>query len=521
MRARDNLHQAAIWEGARLLSHAINRIPDEMLSRNLVAFLRTPAFKSSGPLAISTQFQLVKTCLGSRVVASRAISLRPNVFQHRSAGSRLSTLTIPRREADGSATRRELFRETGLGLLVAGWTDREPGQVRFGADRSCERVNDGNVSARGGSNDPNLMESHRQCAGEIDAAQTTHFFPPSSLGPCAKEQSVPLFLVACDAYLSVQATSSFANLVGPPAGAKLALSAHRSPAKLKRRQVLGGGACIQAFFVSNVETSDARRFWVRVSWAEWRTKMPTSVPTAPHFLKKPVCAEAFEGDSVVLICEVEGNPAPTVIWERDFLNHGSNAAVMTYKTVPGFLGPGFNVQECCEPLAKVLVRQIELMLMRVRRSLKSYWVRNSSREPREFCDCIFSTCAGTRTASLRQDKQTSAGWRFAFRGLGSGEAAPVASPNPPVHASPSRSLIEILWRVHGEVWRVGIYGTVVCEVTVTNLAESTLSHSYLPDTDGFQSGSDSAGFMSPPRSGFDEADRRLSPSWYHFPASFK
>ncbi|CAG0886838.1 unnamed protein product [Darwinula stevensoni] len=41
---------------------------------------------------------------------------------------------------------------------------------------------------------------------------------------------------------------------------------------------------------------------------------------APEFLVKPRSSEVFEGDTVVIHCEVIGNPKPVVFWHRDFLN---------------------------------------------------------------------------------------------------------------------------------------------------------------------------------------------------------
>lgn len=39
----------------------------------------------------------------------------------------------------------------------------------------------------------------------------------------------------------------------------------------------------------------------------------------PVFVKKPRSFEAFEGDTVVIYCEVIGDPKPEVVWLRDFL----------------------------------------------------------------------------------------------------------------------------------------------------------------------------------------------------------
>lgn len=37
------------------------------------------------------------------------------------------------------------------------------------------------------------------------------------------------------------------------------------------------------------------------------------------FVQKPRSSEAFEGDTVIIMCEVIGDPKPEVVWLRDFL----------------------------------------------------------------------------------------------------------------------------------------------------------------------------------------------------------
>lgn len=37
------------------------------------------------------------------------------------------------------------------------------------------------------------------------------------------------------------------------------------------------------------------------------------------FIARPLCSEAFEGDTVIIMCEVIGDPRPEVVWLRDFL----------------------------------------------------------------------------------------------------------------------------------------------------------------------------------------------------------
>jgi hypothetical protein len=39
----------------------------------------------------------------------------------------------------------------------------------------------------------------------------------------------------------------------------------------------------------------------------------------PMFVKKPRSSEAYEGDTVIICCEVIGDPKPDVVWLRDFL----------------------------------------------------------------------------------------------------------------------------------------------------------------------------------------------------------
>lgn len=39
----------------------------------------------------------------------------------------------------------------------------------------------------------------------------------------------------------------------------------------------------------------------------------------PLFVKKPRSFDAFEGDTVIISCEVIGDPKPEIVWLRDFL----------------------------------------------------------------------------------------------------------------------------------------------------------------------------------------------------------
>lgn len=44
-----------------------------------------------------------------------------------------------------------------------------------------------------------------------------------------------------------------------------------------------------------------------------------SYSNEPRFLRKPRSSEAREGDTVIIVCEVIGDPKPEVYWLRDFL----------------------------------------------------------------------------------------------------------------------------------------------------------------------------------------------------------
>lgn len=47
---------------------------------------------------------------------------------------------------------------------------------------------------------------------------------------------------------------------------------------------------------------------------------PSSYSKEPLFVVKPRSSEAYEGDNVIIFCEVVGDPKPEVVWLRDFLN---------------------------------------------------------------------------------------------------------------------------------------------------------------------------------------------------------
>ncbi|KAK9886795.1 hypothetical protein WA026_018448 [Henosepilachna vigintioctopunctata] len=51
----------------------------------------------------------------------------------------------------------------------------------------------------------------------------------------------------------------------------------------------------------------------------------------PKFLKKPRSTEAYEGDNIVILCEIIGDPEPDVIWLRDFLKfHTGSLGIEIY-----------------------------------------------------------------------------------------------------------------------------------------------------------------------------------------------
>lgn len=45
-------------------------------------------------------------------------------------------------------------------------------------------------------------------------------------------------------------------------------------------------------------------------------------------MKKPRSSEAYEGDTVIIVCEVVGDPKPEIIWLRDFLKVSINGALL-------------------------------------------------------------------------------------------------------------------------------------------------------------------------------------------------
>ncbi|XP_015122953.1 uncharacterized protein LOC107045269 isoform X3 [Diachasma alloeum] len=62
----------------------------------------------------------------------------------------------------------------------------------------------------------------------------------------------------------------------------------------------------------------------------------------PVFITKPLSTDAFEGDNIIIVCQVIGDPEPDVIWLRDFLRPDY------YKDAPHFrpvgLGPQYQLE---------------------------------------------------------------------------------------------------------------------------------------------------------------------------------
>lgn len=54
----------------------------------------------------------------------------------------------------------------------------------------------------------------------------------------------------------------------------------------------------------------------------------SSYSKEPMFVKKPRSSEACEGDTVIIVCEVVGDPKPEIIWLRDFLKVSKNDALL-------------------------------------------------------------------------------------------------------------------------------------------------------------------------------------------------
>ncbi|PNF38132.1 hypothetical protein B7P43_G14601, partial [Cryptotermes secundus] len=87
-------------------------------------------------------------------------------------------------------------------------------------------------------------------------------------------------------------------------------------------------SCTATNEVGRAETST--RVSVQVTDAPPIAKLPTVIgPEIPYskvplFVTKPRSTEAVEGDTVIILCEVVGDPKPEVIWLRDWLKVGSN-----------------------------------------------------------------------------------------------------------------------------------------------------------------------------------------------------
>lgn len=49
------------------------------------------------------------------------------------------------------------------------------------------------------------------------------------------------------------------------------------------------------------------------------------------FVTKPRSTQAFEGDTVIIYCEVIGDPKPDVVWLRDFLKVSSDDFLFIFR----------------------------------------------------------------------------------------------------------------------------------------------------------------------------------------------
>ncbi|XP_068144676.1 titin homolog isoform X2 [Drosophila tropicalis] len=84
--------------------------------------------------------------------------------------------------------------------------------------------------------------------------------------------------------------------------------------------------CVASNVVGKVETICR----VAIEENEETPPRPLEIPTIktsdmpyskePLFVVKPRSSEAYEGDNVIIFCEVVGDPKPEVVWLRDFLN---------------------------------------------------------------------------------------------------------------------------------------------------------------------------------------------------------
>ncbi|XP_046811447.1 muscle M-line assembly protein unc-89 isoform X4 [Lucilia cuprina] len=70
--------------------------------------------------------------------------------------------------------------------------------------------------------------------------------------------------------------------------------------------------------IEQLEEEDVSKQITRSVPAIFTNDMPYS--KEPLFLVKPRSSEAYEGDTVIIFCEVVGDPKPDVVWLRDFLN---------------------------------------------------------------------------------------------------------------------------------------------------------------------------------------------------------
>ncbi|XP_044588361.1 titin homolog isoform X4 [Cotesia glomerata] len=98
--------------------------------------------------------------------------------------------------------------------------------------------------------------------------------------------------------------------------------------------------------VTVLDNDDIKSSDINQSAADESLDIPYS--KEPVFVTKPLSTEAFEGDTVIISCEVVGDPKPEVIWLRDFLRPDY------YKDAPHFRRVGAGPQYRLEiPYAKL------------------------------------------------------------------------------------------------------------------------------------------------------------------------
>ncbi|XP_030387653.1 muscle M-line assembly protein unc-89 isoform X2 [Scaptodrosophila lebanonensis] len=88
--------------------------------------------------------------------------------------------------------------------------------------------------------------------------------------------------------------------------------------------------CVASNVVGKVETICRVAIEESLKSDDSATSRPKEIPSItttdmpyskePLFVVKPRSSEAYEGDTVIIFCEVVGDPKPEVVWLRDFLN---------------------------------------------------------------------------------------------------------------------------------------------------------------------------------------------------------